>query len=234
MSKKSFFLIGILSSALLVGCQPNPTLINSTQHQGDKPKANSEHSANSNNNAKHDESTSKMGEPMNHSEMNHTGMQSAPNAAAQPYDLQFLDTMIHHHESAVEMAKTVAAKGSNAEIKAIAAKMTADQEKETAQMKQWREAWFAGKTSAMNMEMTGMKDSMKGMDSAKLNAASGAAFDLEFINQMIPHHEGAVVMAREAATKAEHAELKTLASQIIKAQEAEIKQMQDWKAKMPK
>ena len=81
------------------------------------------------------------------------------------------------------------------------------------------------------MEMAGMHDSMKGMDAAKMSAANGKEFDLEFINQMTPHHNGAVVMAREALTKAEHAEIKTLANQIIKAQEAEIKQMQDWKTK---
>jgi uncharacterized protein (DUF305 family) len=41
-------------------------------------------------------------------------------------------------------------------------------------------------------------------------------------------------MAKEAQGKAEHAEIKTLAGQIIKAQEAEIKMMSDWKAKWSK
>jgi uncharacterized protein (DUF305 family) len=165
---------------------------------------------------------------MNHNSMNHSAMKSAPNAAAQPYDLQFLDTMIHHHEGAVEMAKPVSAKSANAELKVFAAKIIADQEKEIAQMKQWREQWFAGKPSALNMEMAGMTDSMKGMDMTKMNAASGAAFDLEFVNQMTPHHQGAIVMAREALTKAERPEIKTLANQIIQAQEAEMRQMAKW------
>jgi uncharacterized protein (DUF305 family) len=51
---------------------------------------------------------------------------------------------------------------------------------------------------------------------------------------MIPHHEGAVKMSRELLAKGEHAELKSLAEQIIKAQEAEIKQMQAWKAEWSK
>ena len=46
---------------------------------------------------------------------------------------------------------------------------------------------------------------------------------------MTPHHQGAITMAKEALDRAEHTEIKTLANQIIKAQEAEIKQMQDWK-----
>jgi uncharacterized protein (DUF305 family) len=171
---------------------------------------------------------------MNHDSMNHSTMQSAPNAAAQPYDLQFLDTMIAHHEGAVGMAKAAETKTQNADLKSFAAKIVADQMREINEMKRWREQWYAGKPPALNMEMAGMNDSMKGMDMTKMNASSGAAFDSEFVNQMTPHHQGAIVMAREALTKAEHAEIKTLANQIIQAQEAEIKTMQDWKAKWAK
>ncbi len=90
-------------------------------------------------------------------------MKSSPNAARQPYDLQFLDTMSAHHQSAIDMAKMVDGKSNNAELKAFAAKIIADQNKEIAQMKDWREKWYAGKPMAMNMEMPGMNDSMKMM-----------------------------------------------------------------------
>ena len=50
-------------------------------------------------------------------------LQSSPNATDAPYDLQFLDTMTAHHQSAIEMAKPIDAKSDNAEIKAIAAKI---------------------------------------------------------------------------------------------------------------
>jgi len=79
------------------------------------------------------------------------------------------------------------------------------------------------------MEMPGMLDSMKGMDMTKMNAATGNEFDLMFIDMMTPHHVGAVVMAKEALTKAEHAEIKRLAQAIIAAQEKEIAQMGKWK-----
>jgi len=173
----------------------------------------------------------------NMSGMNHGDMKSSPNAAAQPYDLQFLDTMVHHHQGAVDMAKMVDGKTDNAELKKFAAAIIADQNKEIAQMKEWREKWFAGKPAAMNMEMSGMMDSMKmmmGDEMKKLEAATGKNFDLLFVEMMIPHHDGAVVMSKEALTKAEHPEIKTLANQIIKAQEAEIKMMNDWKAKWAK
>jgi uncharacterized protein (DUF305 family) len=95
---------------------------------------------------------------------------------------------------------------------------------------------YAGKLMAMNMEMPGMNDSMKMLSGAgkKIEAATGKEFDLMFLDMMTPHHPGATTMAKEALQKAEHPEIKTLANQIIKAQEAEIKQMADWKAKWSK
>lgn len=58
----------------------------------------------------------------------------------------------------------------------------------------------------------------------------GIDFDLAFIDAMIPHHEGAVLMAMIAQEKAEHEELQNLADGIIEAQEREITQMQEWRA----
>lgn len=179
---------------------------------------------------------------MDHSAMNHNAMpmnsnqmsqmQSDPNAASAPYDLQFIDTMTHHHEGAIQMAETVLKKSQNEDLKKFAQKIIDDQRKENARMKQWREQWFAGKPAAKNMAMPGMADSMKmmsGDEMKKMEAATGKDFDLMFLEMMIAHHKGALEMSKEAQTKAEHAELKTLAGEIIKEQEAEIKQMTDWK-----
>ena len=131
------------------------------------------------------------------------------------------------------MAKMVDGRTQRTELKTFAQKIIADQNKEIAQMKEWREKWYAGKPRAMNMEMPGMADSMK-MDMSKLSNSKDKAFDLTFIEMMTPHHAGATTMAKEALTKAEHQELKTLAGNIIKEQEAEIKQMNVWKSEWSK
>lgn len=234
MYKKSFYLAAVLSASMFAACQDNPTQVNSTQHKHPN-QTSGVHSTDSNgsihsepNDASHRESTT------DNEMMNHSTMKSAPNAAAQPFDLQFLDTMIAHHEGAIEMGRAAETKAQNTDVKSFAAKIVADQTREINEMKRLREQWFAGKPSALNMEMKGMADSMKEMNMAALNTPTGKDFDLEFVKQMSPHHEGAVVMAREALAKAEHAELKTLANQIIAAQEAEIKTMQDWKVKWSK
>jgi len=165
---------------------------------------------------------------MDHGSMDHSSMKSSANAAAAPYDLQFLDTMIAHHQGAVDMAAPCAAKAQHAEIKTLCANIISSQQKEIAEMRSWRDKWFAGAAPAINMEMAGMQDSMKGMDMKKLGTLSGNEFDLEFIKQMTPHHEGAVIMGKEALQRSTKDEIKTLANAIIKAQEAEIKQMKEW------
>lgn len=66
------------------------------------------------------------------------------------------------------------------------------------------------------------------MMSMDLGAADDQ-FDLRFLNAMIPHHEGAVVMANDALSKSTRPEIKKLAQEIIASQTAEIKQMQQWK-----
>lgn len=58
---------------------------------------------------------------------------------------------------------------------------------------------------------------------------SDANFDLRFIDAMIPHHQGAVEMAKEAQQKSNRPEIKKLAENIIKAQNQEITQMKQWR-----
>jgi uncharacterized protein (DUF305 family) len=59
--------------------------------------------------------------------------------------------------------------------------------------------------------------------------ATGAAFDEMFINMMVPHHEGAVEMAKIALERAEHPEIREMANAIVSSQQDEISQMRDWK-----
>jgi uncharacterized protein (DUF305 family) len=155
--------------------------------------------------------------------------ESSPDAANAPYDLQFLDTMTEQHQVAIEMTNPIVAKTDNAELKAFAEKIISNQNNEIAQMKNWREKWFAEKPPAKNMEMPGMVDSMKRMNMKKMEAPGGKLLDMRFLDMMTVHHQGAITMSKEALNKAKHPEIKTLAKQIIKAQEAEIKQMQEWK-----
>ena len=55
------------------------------------------------------------------------------------------------------------------------------------------------------------------------------SFDAQFIDMMVPHHQGAVEMAKIAQERAEHPEITQMAEMIITAQEGEISQMKAWR-----
>lgn len=173
---------------------------------------------------------------MNHgSGMNH-GMAMDLGPADANYDLRFIDGMIPHHQGAVVMAKEAQQKSQRAEIKKLADDIIKAQEKEIAQMKQWRKTWYpkAGdKPMAYNSQMGHMMEmSPEQMQGMMMNMNLGAAdadFDKRFIDAMIPHHQGALVMAKDALNKSQRPEIKQLAQDILTSQQKEIDQMQQWR-----
>lgn len=54
-------------------------------------------------------------------------------------------------------------------------------------------------------------------------------FEKRFIDIMIPHHEGAILMAKQALREANRPELKEMAEKTIKDQEKEIAQLKKWR-----
>lgn len=183
-------------------------------------------------------------QPMNHDSgmmnhgagtMNHNMTMDLGSADAN-YDLRFIDAMIPHHQGAVEMAKQAQQKSKRPEIKKLASEIIKAQDQEIAQLKQWRTAWYpkasstpvaydakTGKTVPMPHEQ--MQGMMMNMDLG----ATDTEFDLRFINAMIPHHESAIAMAKDALSKSQRPEIKKLAQSIIDSQQAEINQMKQWR-----
>ena len=90
---------------------------------------------------------------------------------------------------------------------------------------------------ARNQGMSQMHEQMMGEDEMtmsgmvnELEGKTGDAFDKAFIEQMIPHHQGAIEMAKQAKTNAFHQEIKDMADDIISAQTKEINQMRQWQS----
>jgi uncharacterized protein (DUF305 family) len=65
------------------------------------------------------------------------------------FDQQFIDMMLPHHLSAVEMAKIAADRGEHPEIKALAADIISAQEIEISQMREWRKDWFGSDQTSL-------------------------------------------------------------------------------------
>jgi uncharacterized protein (DUF305 family) len=92
-----------------------------------------------------------------------------------------------------------------------------------------------GMMQGMPMGGAGMSDAsqaymnaMKMMDGPMMQAAQAADPDIAFVRAMIPHHQGAIAMARVVLEYGKDDRVKEWANQIIAAQEAEIAAMQDW------
>ena len=63
---------------------------------------------------------------------------------ATPFDKAFIDAMTPHHQSAIDMAKEAQTKSKRRELKDLAGQIVAAQQKEIAQMKDWRAQWYPG------------------------------------------------------------------------------------------
>jgi uncharacterized protein (DUF305 family) len=64
-------------------------------------------------------------------------------------------------------------------------------------------------------------------DMDALATASGAAFDTEFLEMMIVHHEGAIADAQRQVADGANAQAKDLAAKIVSDQSAEIERMRE-------
>lgn len=168
--------------------------------------------------------------------MNHGSMNMSLGPKDESFDLRFIDGMTPHHEGAIVMAQEAFQKSQRPEIKQLAQAVINAQQKEIAQMKEWRTAWYPGADATPMMyssemgHMMPMSEEMKSsmMMDMDLEGADDQ-FDLRFINAMVPHHEGAVTMAKEALQNSDRPQIKELAQNIIASQQQEITQMQQWK-----
>jgi uncharacterized protein (DUF305 family) len=132
-------------------------------------------------------------------------------------DVQFIDMMVPHHQMATMMAEQVLARGSRADVKAFAQKAKDDQTREIAQMKTARK------------ELTGSDavpppppDSHMDAEMAMMMQMSGAELDRMFLEDMIPHHAGAISVAHRAKYSLQRPDMKDLAKMIFDMQSKEI------------
>lgn len=145
-------------------------------------------------------------------------------AASLVSEQQFMEQMTSHHEDAIQMAEMAKERAKNGQVKSLAGGIITVQNKEVTNMKNWYKQWYSKDLPAM-AAMPGMMDD--GMDMGKLSSAKD--FDLEFVSQMIPHHQKAVQMAKDILPKAKHAELKKMANDVITSQTMEIQEMEQLK-----
>lgn len=143
-------------------------------------------------------------------------------------DAAFITDMTAHHRGAIEMALIAQKRAEHPEVRNLADDIIAAQESEISVMRTIRDDMLnMGENGGGHM---GMSDAEMGMDMDPAELKDAQPFDKAFIDAMIPHHEGAVVMARELLERGEQPGLRKMAQDIIHAQSKEIAQMHEWRA----
>lgn len=136
-------------------------------------------------------------------------------------DIMFAQSMIPHHQQAIEISKLATKNASSLEIKALAKTIIGAQNREINQMKYWLTATNSPMEMQMDMGMNGMlsASTMKNLKNLK-----GAKFDLAFLKAMIAHHKGALKMV-SYLDGSKNSEAKELAKALVLMQSAEIVSM---------
>jgi uncharacterized protein (DUF305 family) len=149
-------------------------------------------------------------------------------------DKHFIEQMIPHHEGAIDMAKLAQVRSKNTKILNLADAIINSQSEEITQMKGWYKDWYKAEvpvdsTAGMGMGRGMMQGGMMGGRTADITSLENATnFDTAFLQEMIPHHQMAVMMAQMLLSGTNRSEMKTLGQNIITAQEKEIDQMRSW------
>lgn len=152
------------------------------------------------------------------------GDSSSGTPTGEAFDRAFIDAMVPHHESAIEMAHAAKEAGlSQPDLVKVADDILATQQDEIDEMRGWRAEWFGSSEVDPNgASALGMSESEMGMQHDADALLNSGDVDTDFAQMMITHHQGAIEMAKLAAENAEHDEIKDLAEAIISAQEREI------------
>ena len=168
--------------------------------------------------------------PMDHSAHNHD-----VGPAGSTYDLRWIDGMVQHHTGALRMGEFVFDIGTPG-VGSLAQDIWREQAQEIKAMGQWRKAWYPeAPVFPVALRPGGDPDAMADlirMSTAQIqamqmmNSIPTAATRVRwFLEGMLQHHGGALIMAHDALNKSSNPTIKRLARAIIVAQRREIIQL---------
>ena len=146
----------------------------------------------------------------------------------------FARDMMMHHAQAVDMATLIRDRTEDLEMRQIALDIMLTQQAQIGQMQGWLAVWqypIASTDPAMMwMDMpatSGMPGMATQMQLNELRDLQGVEADGLFLQLMIAHHRGGVLMGEAALERAKSPEVRALAQSIVNAQTSEIAAMQD-------
>ncbi|HTM04016.1 MAG TPA: DUF305 domain-containing protein [Vicinamibacterales bacterium] len=158
----------------------------------------------------------------------------------------FARDMATHHAQAVEMGFVVRDRSTDPELRALAYDIISTQSTQRGIFMGWLQEWGLPQGSTqprmawMGMGHAGMTPApgeplMHGMASAEelrqLEMATGVDAEIRFLQLMIRHHEGGVIMARAVVARSKRPEVVQMAKAIDSGQTVEIALMKEMLAR---
>ena len=156
---------------------------------------------------------------------------TGPQARHTADDVRFMQGMLTHHAQAVEMTTLRAERSTSEDLRLMALRIELSQADEIKMMQQWLTARGESLPDA-HAHHTGHTTPMPGMatpeEMSRLAAARGAEFDRLFLELMIKHHQGALVMVDDlfaTAGAGQESDIFAFASDVVDDQRIEIDRM---------
>lgn len=141
-----------------------------------------------------------------------------PLGAADRYvDLRYINGLISHHLTAIDLARQALRESHREEIRSLAEEIIASDERGIAELMTWKQSWFKDdrKISKFDAVNLGTNDNK---------------FDLRFLNALIYHHETAIMTASEISTKSSRNEVLNLADTIKVSLSSGMRSLEQWRA----
>ncbi|SHJ04446.1 Uncharacterized conserved protein, DUF305 family [Hymenobacter daecheongensis DSM 21074] len=236
MKKPAFFLAALCAGSLLLGSCNSTTTDNATTTEATEAAADSA-------------GTASVKDPAHADHAGHTGSAAAPGMMGLMHtmmqqmenfkpmgntDHDFAHMMMAHHQGAVAMSALLLKEGKDATLRAMAEKISTDQQQEMQALEAIATRLDAAPTNYKPQDANDpftakMQASMDGM--MKDMAPASGNVDQDYAALMIPHHQSAIDMAQAELTHGRDTKLKEMARQMIAAQQQEIQQFKAWQAK---
>lgn len=148
-----------------------------------------------------------------------------------PADVRFMQGMIGHHAQALEMTALVPSRSGSEGMRKLALRIEVSQADEIKMMQDWlkRRGQALPDPHALHAHgATLMPGMLTAEEMARLAAAKGAEFDRLFLEGMIKHHGGALIMVKELFSTpgaGQESEIFAFASDVDADQRMEIDRM---------
>lgn len=136
-------------------------------------------------------------------------------------EFDYLTQMLPHHQEAVAAAQQLR-RSERPQMRRLGESIVTTQSAEIAKMKAWLDQWYPGRSTAVGYRPM-MRD---------LSTLSGDALDEAFLQDMIRHHMGAIMMSQQLLMhgRAQHEQVAAFARTVRDTQHAEMFQMRRWLA----